>query len=410
MKLIIFNKSYADVNFSMLSKATIRISAGSFCRMVRIHALRIGFLCKIPFICCLPSWKLINPRSALDRVWHMVLTRAVDPPTAKAFQEIFSLWSESIWFEEQQFLPLHKIILGIVDRDLASELRLSTSSIDKPDAKGRTPLAWAAARGDDTTLKTLLEFGANTNLTCVTGNSPLLRAVSAPSPACILPLLQHGVSVGSKSSLEFTALHYAAYYKDDGDYLTPLLDFGAEIDEKDSYGWTALACSAERNNSKSARLLLDRGADIESRDDAGWTPLLRSVNCNSHDVLTLLLRRGAICNANSFKGENILHFAAARGDCKTFGILAEASLGCLDINATNNDGITAEEIMSQRTFKPPDLAAAFHDLLETVAGTTSKTIPRDSHYHMPLSHEIFEAEVFMDALEHQEGESEPKVC
>jgi ankyrin repeat protein len=71
-------------------------------------------------------------------------------------------------------------------------------------------------------------------------------------------------------ALETTRTHYAAaYYKDDGDYLTPLLDFGAEIDEKDRYGWTALVCNAERNNSKSPRQLLDRGTNIESRDNAG---------------------------------------------------------------------------------------------------------------------------------------------
>jgi ankyrin repeat protein len=331
----------------------------------------------------------------------MVLTGAVDPTTANAFREIFSLWCDSIWFEEQQFLPLHKIILGTVDRDLASELLLSTSSINKPDAKGRTPLAWAAARGDDTAVRTLLDFGANPKLCCITGNSPLLRAVSARSPACILPLLQHGASVSCKSSLKFTALHYAAYYKDDGNYVTPLLDFGAEIDGKDSYGWTSLACTAERNNSKCARLLLDRGADMETRDDAGWTPLLRSVNCNSHDVLLLFLRRGANYHATSSKGESILHFAAARGDCKTFGILAEASLEGLDINAMNNDALTAEDIMSQRTFKPPDLAPAFKNLLKAVAGAISIPILRDSNCHVALDNETIETETFMDALEYQ---------
>jgi ankyrin repeat protein len=338
----------------------------------------------------------------------MVLTRAVDTPTANAFQEIFSLWCDSIWFEEQQFLPLHKIILGFIgrDRDLPSELRLSTSSINKPDSKGRTPLAWAAARGDDTAVRTLLEFGANPDLSCITGNSPLLRAVSARSPACILPLLQHGVSVSCKSSLKFTALHYAAYYKDDGNYLTPLLDFGAEIDGKDGYGWTPLACTAERNNSTSARVLLDRGVDIDSRDDAGWTPLLRSVNCNSHNVLLLLLRRGANYHATSSKGESILHFAAARGDCKTFSILAEASLEGLDINATNNDALTAEEIMSQRNFKPPDLVPAFEDLLKVVTGLISIPILRDSKCQVAIDHGTIDTETFMDALEYQTEESE----
>jgi len=348
----------------------------------------------------------MNRRSALDRVWRMVLTRTVDPPTANAFREVFSLWSDSIWFEEQQFLPLHKIVLGIVDRDLASELRLSTSDINKPDAKGRTPLAWAAARGDNTALKTLLEFHADPKLSCITGNTPLLRAVSARSPACILPLLQHGVSIDSKSNLKFTALHYAAYYKDDGDYVKPLLDFGAEIDGKDSYGWTALACTAERNNSNSARLLLDRGANMESRDDEGWTPLLRSVNCNSHEALLLLLGRGANYHATSSKGESVLHFAAAKGDCKTFNILAETSLEGLDFKATNNDALTAEEIMSRRAVKTPDLAPAFEDLLKAVAGSISIPIPGDSTSHVGLNHGTVETETFVDALEYQTEESE----
>jgi hypothetical protein len=103
------------------------------------------------------------------------------------------------------------------------------------------------------------------------------------------------------------------------------------------------------------------------------------------------------------------YFTAARGDRKTFGILAEASLECLDINTANNDGITVQEIMNQRTFKPLDLAPAFHDLLNTLSGTMSKLIPRDSSHHIALNHGTFEAEMFVNALEYQEEESQPKV-
>jgi ankyrin repeat protein len=47
----------------------------------------------------------------------------------------------------------------------------------------------------------------------------------------------------SKNTLGFTALHHAAYYKDDESCQTPLLDAGLPINEKDSYGWTALAAT-----------------------------------------------------------------------------------------------------------------------------------------------------------------------
>jgi ankyrin repeat protein len=321
------------------------------------------------------------------------------------------LWYDSPWVEEQQFLPLHKIVLGFSHRDLSSELQLSTSTVNKPDSKGRTPLAWAAARGDDASVRTLLEYGANPNSNCVTGNSPLLRAVCARSPSCISPLLYHGASIHWKSSLGFYALHYAAYYQNDDRYISPLLDFGASIDATDSYGWTALACAAERDNEKSAKILLDRGADVESRDGAGLTPLLQSVKCNSHRVLRLLLKRKANCSAVSSTGDGILHFAATRGDSDTLTILAEASLENLDINLKNDDALTAAEILARRIFNPCATASYFADLFTRLADSITATIPRNHDHGVTTNDNTTDddTETFVDALEYQADgvESEP---
>lgn len=300
----------------------------------------------------------------MDRAWDIVLAQNADTQTEDKLRSVFSLQYNSIWFEEQQFTILHKIIFYAVRRNLRAELQLSTLAINQQDSKGRTPLSWASARGDEEIVQTLLEFGANPNISCATGNSPLLRSVQASSPKCIRLLLAHGANVLWKNTLGFTALHYAAYYKDDERYLTPLLDAGLPIDEKDNYGWTALAATAEYDHVSSASVLLQRGADIETCDKNGWTPLLRAVNSNSHSVLKLLLGQKASHRAISFRGETILHFAAGKGDYDTLKILSEVALEDLDVDLKNEKDQRAEDMMKSRNSQSSQLVAAFNSLIK----------------------------------------------
>ena len=280
-------------------------------------------------------------------------------------RSVFSLWyDDSVWFEEQHFTTLHKLVFRARERDLRAELQLSTAAINRADAKGRTALAWAAARGDEGNVRTLLEFGADPNISCATGNSPLLRSVRAQSPSCIKLLLDHDADVMRKSDLGFTALHYAAYYKDDEAYLLPLLDAGSRVDEKDNYGWTALAATAEYDHVRSATALVQRGAAVASRDKNGWTPLLRAVASNSHGVLKLLLEAGADYRAVSFRGETILHFAASKGDCETLEILAAASLNDVDIGAMNQEGNKAADVLEVRASQTSQLVNTFSSLVQ----------------------------------------------
>lgn len=283
-------------------------------------------------------------------------------------RSIFSLWYDSVWFEEQQFTTVHKIVFRAVGRDLREEMHLSTAAINKADAKGRTALAWAAARDDEDSVRTLLEFGADPNISCTTGNSALLRSVRARSPKCVKLLLDHGADVLWKSDLGFTALHYAAYYKDNEAYILPLLDAGSRVNEKDNYGWTALAATAEYDHVSSASALLQRGADVDSRDKNGWTPLLRAVASNSHGVLKLLLEAEADYRAVSFRGDTVLHFAASKGDCETLNILSGASLKDIDICATNQKGQRAVDVLEIRASQSSQLLKAFSSLVQCLQG------------------------------------------
>jgi ankyrin repeat protein len=287
--------------------------------------------------------------------------------TRAEFQEIFSLYpGDSEWIEEQQYSTIHKILFGFIGRDLEEELKISTSTIDQPDAKGRTPLAWAAARADLHAIEVLLRYGADVNACCSTGKSPIIRAVRAPSPVGIVPLLNAGAKFDWKTKQKFTALTMGAYYQDGVDYLTPFLDRGANIEESDSYGMTPLACTTEYDHSKSAAVLLRYGANINTRCNDGWTPLLRAINSNSHRVLQLFLDNGADYLISSFKDETVLHFAARRGDLETMGLLGNADLKQLDIEAKTTKGHTAKELMEFRQDRSSELVTAFENLLKNL--------------------------------------------
>jgi ankyrin repeat protein len=271
-----------------------------------------------------------------------------------------------VWFEDQQFTSLHKTVLRAVNHDLETQLKLSTSNINEKDPKGRTPIAWAAARGDVKSVHTLLSFGADPEISCDTGNNPLLRSVRAKSPECVKILLEFGADVRRKSTLGFTALHYAAYYRDDDALLKTLLEFGAEIDDKDNYGWTPLSCTAEYDQYKSAQLLVKHGADPNISDNIGWTPITRAVSSNSNQVLKLLIEKGADYCSQTARLETILHFVAARGNIKTIELLTVATLRGLNVDMKDVDGRTASDLFYSREKRSSNLVTAFTNLLISV--------------------------------------------
>lgn len=64
---------------------------------------------------------------------------------------------------EQNYTTLHKIILGLLLAGLEQEICLHPEEINNRDVMDRTPLAWAAYRGDDRAIVTLLSHRAEVN-------------------------------------------------------------------------------------------------------------------------------------------------------------------------------------------------------------------------------------------------------
>ena len=69
-----------------------------------------------------------------------------------------------------------------------------------------------------------------------------------------------------------------------------LINLGANLNEKDGEGWTALHLSSYSGKIEIVKLLIDKGADINAQDVDGETPLNRAEN--EKEIADLLRKHG----------------------------------------------------------------------------------------------------------------------
>nr|XP_006006326.1 PREDICTED: ankyrin repeat domain-containing protein 10-like [Latimeria chalumnae] len=81
--------------------------------------------------------------------------------------------------------------------------------IDRKDYYGKTPLYWAAYKGQRSSMELLLRAGADVNSQCKHGGSPLHAAVGL-FPECALLLIQYGANVNLSDNWGVTPMYLAA--------------------------------------------------------------------------------------------------------------------------------------------------------------------------------------------------------
>ena len=316
-------------------------------------------------------------------VWYKTCSNRIAPGGMTALEEIFK---KGEWFEERQFSVLHKIVLDLLptSQSLNQELSMSTSAIDLADTGGRTPLSWAAERGDTLAVKTLLRYGASLSSNSLTGMTPLHYAAKAPSSACLNVLLDNGASATAKNRWNQSPLNIACYFQDDSSFIGPLLDHGADINEKDYYDSTPLICATFMNNITTARFLISRGADINCEDRSGRL-VNESIRENSHGCISLALDSGADLSIVNQKGETPLHVIARCADLETVLIFEASDLEDLDLDARNNADMTARDIFAQRENVGTDLEKAFQRLIARLEAKSAFVGFFDAVEKLPIS-------------------------
>lgn len=123
------------------------------------------------------------------------------------------------------------------------------------------------------------------------------------------------------------------------------------IDEKDSYGRTALHWAVSQNNLDLVRLLLDKNFNINIQDNNGNTALHLATR---GDIAQLLLNQETLNPLENNYNQTPLHIASATGNLEVLTLLLDK--GIFDINGQTRDISTPLHLaVSNRHYKAAEL-------------------------------------------------------
>lgn len=127
-----------------------------------------------------------------------------------------------------------------------------------------------------------------------------------------------------------------------GDHVRILLDLGADVNYRDSSGWSVLHTAACNGDAGIVQTLLKFGADPENKNENGWSPVYMAVREGFSDVVSILLNAGTNANMQDVDGWTLLHAAAYNGDTDMMIKLVRAGG---DPTLKNKSGISAIETL-----------------------------------------------------------------
>jgi uncharacterized protein len=191
------------------------------------------------------------------------------------------------------------------------------------DKEGWTALLQAAYSGYPSSVRLLLDRGADLNAKCSCpdvlggGWTPLMLATNARREEVVKTLLGKGADVNQRNNRGETALIVAADQGDMGIFRT-VLDRGADVNVKAGDGRTALMGIAAGtswpdgviDHPDAVLALLTKGADVNAQDVHGRTALMLAAQSGSTGVVRNLLQSRAHVNERDVYGNTALRLAA----------------------------------------------------------------------------------------------------
>jgi uncharacterized protein len=142
---------------------------------------------------------------------------------------------------------------------------------------GDTALMFAARTGNVKTVEALLRAGANPSATVMSPHAgeitPLTSAINSHSPNRVEIVK---ILIGAKAQINPTGNFFASPLMnavEDLELVKLLIAGGAEVNQKNFRGATALMIAAGAGTSSVVQYLLEKGADVNARDAEGNTVL-----------------------------------------------------------------------------------------------------------------------------------------
>jgi ankyrin repeat protein len=201
---------------------------------------------------------------------------------------------------------------------------------------GATPLWTASLNGSAAMVRRLLEAGANPNAALLAGETPLMVAARSGNPEVVEQLVAKGANVNARAARGQAALMWAVAQKH-ADVVKVLIAHGADINARTDVwsqvmavpphgmleynrsiphgGDTALMFAARVGDLASTKLLVAAGANVNDADAWGVSAMVLAAHSGFREIVEFLLEKGADANSSA-AGFTALHAAIMRRDEK----------------------------------------------------------------------------------------------
>jgi ankyrin repeat protein len=188
---------------------------------------------------------------------------------------------------------------------------------------------WLAAR-EVTVAKTKRQQEANArNLEIIETLSGLgipidmYAAITSDNRARVQELLKADPALGKSKDQDKQPILQRATTLDRRAVAALLLGVGADANDPNADGYTALHSAAFWGRPEIAKLLIERGADVNARAKNGLTPLHEAVRLRSVEVARLLVASGAKADATDNDGQTPLSLARLGEELEMIKLLGE---------------------------------------------------------------------------------------
>ncbi|XP_064083974.1 serine/threonine-protein phosphatase 6 regulatory ankyrin repeat subunit A-like [Macrobrachium nipponense] len=237
--------------------------------------------------------------------------------------------------------PLHAAVeSGHVS--VVHELIESGARVDVHDSEQCTPMYLATYSGYILIMKTLLQAKANIYYENEIYKDMGDHHNAALGGKCgvIIGLLESTFDVNCKTKKGDTMLHLAAL-KGHRELVQLLISKGANVNDKNNIGWTAL--HVHSNDVSVVQELIESGATADAHDNQQWTPLHLATSLGYILIMKTLIQASADIYDIDTYGYMGGRDAALGGKCDAITVLLESGF---DVNCKTKEGSTMLHLAS----------------------------------------------------------------
>lgn len=206
------------------------------------------------------------------------------------------------------------------------------ADVSQGSQAGRTPLMYAAMHGDDQIVQDLIAHKVALDATCNQG-SALFWAASSKHLSTVKLLVEAGANANAAAPNDHTlTLMGQAASNNDVEMIDYLAGHKVDVNALDPAGAAPLILAISWNATDAAMSLLAHGASPETPDKSGMTPLMLAAERGKIELVRTLINARANLDAADSHGETALTLAGDRGNTDIVQLLKDAGAKRTDVH------------------------------------------------------------------------------